>query len=138
MDIENNQKHYSEESFWEKIKKYGKKAGVSVVYSALLLFFTLQKPSTPAWAKNVILGALGYFILPVDLIPDMLPGGYADDGGALIGALITVAFYIDEEVKEKAKQRIRTWFGEASVEETNIVDEKLKRKDQDDDGELEI
>ncbi|PEO50494.1 hypothetical protein CN563_02685 [Bacillus sp. AFS026049] len=51
------------------MKKFGKKAGVKVVYVALLLFYTLQKPTTPVWAKTVIVGALGYFILPIDLIP---------------------------------------------------------------------
>ncbi|MBT2605311.1 DUF1232 domain-containing protein [Bacillus sp. ISL-53] len=60
--------NFSEDSFWKKIKKIGKKAGVKVVYVALLLFYTLQKPTTPVWAKTVIIGALGYFILPIDLI----------------------------------------------------------------------
>lgn len=119
---------FSEESFWEKVKKYGKKAGVSVVYAALLLFYTLQKKETPLWAKTVIIGALGYFIFPVDLIPDIAPGGYVDDFGGMIGALATVAMYIDEEVKEKARNRIRIWFGESAVSETILVDDKLNKK----------
>jgi uncharacterized membrane protein YkvA (DUF1232 family) len=137
MDITDNQEHFSEESFWQKIKKFGKKAGVSVVYTALLLFFALQNPLTPAWAKAIIIGALGYFILPMDLIADILPGGYADDGGALIGALLTVALYIDDDVKRKAKERIATWFGEDAIEETKIIDDKLNVKDNPDETELE-
>ncbi|MGJ3196969.1 DUF1232 domain-containing protein [Peribacillus castrilensis] len=43
------------------------------------MFYTLQKPTTPAWAKTVIVGALGYFILPIDLIPDLIPGGYTEE-----------------------------------------------------------
>ncbi|MCQ6280769.1 YkvA family protein [Bacillus sp. EB600] len=121
--------NFSEESFWDKVKKYGKKAGVSVVYVALLLFYTLQKKETPIWAKAVIIGALGYFISPIDLIPDMVPGGYTDDLGSMFGALVTIAMYIDESVKEKARERIRIWFGESAVSETNTVDDKLKKKE---------
>ena len=57
--------NFSEDSFWKKIKKIGKKAGVEVVYVALLLFYTLQKPTTPVWAKTVIIGAwdISYFRL---------------------------------------------------------------------------
>ncbi len=124
-------KNFSEESFWQKVKKYGKKAGVSVVYAALLLFYTLQKKETPLWAKTVIIGALGYFIFPVDLIPDIAPGGYADDFGGMFGALVTVAMFIDEEVKDKARDRIRTWFGDSAVSETNLVDDKLNKKRKD-------
>lgn len=120
--------NFSEDSFWDKVKKYGKKAGVSVVYVALLLFYTLQKKETPMWAKTVIIGALGYFIFPIDLIPDLAPGGYTDDFGSMFGALVTVAMFIDESVKEKARERIRIWFGESAVSETSTVDDRLNKK----------
>jgi len=35
-------KYYSEEKFWDKLKKFGKKAGANVVYAVLLLYYTLQ------------------------------------------------------------------------------------------------
>lgn len=128
-NIKKYSKHFSDDSFWEKVKKFGMKAGVSVIYTALLLYYTLQKPTTPAWAKTVIIGALGYFILPFDLIPDITPGiGYGDDLSALAGALLSVAMFIDEDVKAKAKERIVIWFGEAAMEEANKVDEKLNQK----------
>ncbi|WP_258833999.1 YkvA family protein [Peribacillus frigoritolerans] len=124
--------NFSEDSFWKKIQKFGKKAGVKVVYVALLLFYTLQKPTTPVWAKTVIIGALGYFILPIDLIPDLVPGGYTDDFSGLFGALITVSMFIDEEVKLNAKERIGIWFGESAISDTDSVDDKLNKKtDQD-------
>ncbi|WP_428908336.1 DUF1232 domain-containing protein [Niallia sp. Krafla_26] len=120
-------KHFSENSFWKKVKKFGKKAGVSVVYVSLLLFYTLKKPTTPAWAKTVILSALGYFILPLDLLPDLLPGGYTDDFSGLFGALVTVAMFIDEGSKNQAKERIKIWFGEDAIIDVKAVDEKLDR-----------
>jgi uncharacterized membrane protein YkvA (DUF1232 family) len=125
--------HYSDESFWGKIKKYGKKAGVNVVYTALLLYYTLIKPTTPAWAKGIIISALGYFILPVDLIPDLIPGGYVDDFSGLIGALLAVAMYIDDESKKLAKDRIETWFGSDALKDIEFIDEKLNKKDPEDD-----
>lgn len=106
-------KHFSEEKFWGKLAKFAKKAGASVVYAVLLLYFTLKKPEVPVKAKTTIIGALGYFILPIDLIPDMAVGiGFTDDLGALGIALIQVAMYIDEDTKQKAKQKLADWFGD--------------------------
>lgn len=66
------------------LKSLQKKAGSSVLYAVLLLYFTLQKPKVLVKAKTTIIGALGYFILPLDLIPDIALGvGYTDDLGDL-------------------------------------------------------
>ena len=64
-------RHFSNESFWEKVKRYALKAGSVVLRPALTLYFALQDEDTPAWAKAVIVGALGYFVFPMDAIPDM-------------------------------------------------------------------
>ncbi|WP_081707704.1 YkvA family protein [Bacillus massiliigorillae] len=118
------EKNYSEDKFWDKLKKYGKKAGSSVVYAVLLLYFTLQKPEVPAKTKAIIVGALGYFILPFDLIPDVALGvGFTDDLGALGIALLQVAMYIDDDIKEKAKVKLTDWFG--SQVDTTEIDTKL-------------
>ena len=79
---------------------------------ALTLFYCLQDRDTPTWAKGVIVGALGYLILPTDMIPDMIPGvGYGDDWGALVAALGTVAAYIKDEHKIKAQSQLERLFG---------------------------
>lgn len=119
-----SEKHYSDKKLWDKLKKYGKKAGGVVVYAVLLLYYTLQKPSIPVKTKAIILGALGYFILPTDLIPDFLPGiGYMDDLGALGAAIFQVATHVDQDIKDKAKAKINDWFGEEI--DTSMIDEKL-------------
>jgi len=111
-------KEYSDEGFWNKVKTVFKKAGIKVVYSALTLYYTYQKKDTPVWAKGVIIGALGYFISPIDAIPDITPGiGYADDIGVLLAAVATVGAYIDNEVKQYAKDKLRDWFGDFDEEE---------------------
>lgn len=58
---------YSEESFWEKIASSAKLAGREVIEKALVLYYCMQDPDTPAWATSVIVGALIYFISPVML-----------------------------------------------------------------------
>ena len=60
----------------------------------------------------MIVGALGYFIFPLDAIPDLVPvAGYADDLGVLAIALSSVAIHIDDNVKAKARQKIKDIFG---------------------------
>ncbi len=81
-------KHYSESSFWDKLLHYAKQAGREVVHKALILYYVGNDPATPVWAKGVIAAALGYFIFPIDAIPDLTPFiGYADDLGAIVAAM---------------------------------------------------
>lgn len=128
--IQGHKKHFSDKELWKKIQKFAKKAGSTVVYIVLLLYFTMMKPEVPLKVKATIAGALGYFILPVDLIPDVAAGvGFADDLGALTAALITIAMYIDEDVKKQAKEQLTKWFG--SDVDVSEVDEKLQGKDED-------
>jgi uncharacterized membrane protein YkvA (DUF1232 family) len=106
-------KDYSEESFWQKVKSFFKEAGADLIFLALKLYFTAQSPNTPAWAKAVIYSALGYFISPIDAIPDTIPlVGYSDDLGVLTLALATVVVYIDENVVSKATAKMKLWFGD--------------------------
>jgi len=106
-------KHYSDEGFWEKVKKYALIAGKEVIEKALWLYYAGLKESTPVWAKAVIVATLGYFIWPLDAIPDPTPVvGFADDLGALVAAVSTLAAYIDDEVREKTTTKLRNWFGD--------------------------
>lgn len=111
-DNKDYEKHYSDEGFWNKIKKYAKKAGKEVIEKALQLYYAAKNPDTPVWAKTTIYGALGYFISPIDLIPDITPVlGYTDDLGVIAAALAVVAKYIDDDVKRQASQKLEDWFG---------------------------
>lgn len=103
-------KKYSKESFWSKVKANALKAGREVIEKALMLFYGLQDDNVPTWAKGVIMAALGYFISPIDAVPDMLPGGFVDDLGVMVAALATVSVYLSEETKAKAKAKSKTMF----------------------------
>eukprot|EP01026_Neomeris_dumetosa_P004202 TRINITY_DN11124_c0_g1_i6.p2 TRINITY_DN11124_c0_g1~~TRINITY_DN11124_c0_g1_i6.p2 ORF type:complete len:108 (-),score=9.16 TRINITY_DN11124_c0_g1_i6:336-659(-) len=68
-----------------------------------------------------ILGALGYFLLPLDLIPDVFPAlGFTDDLGALILALSQITYFLNDDIKFEAKQKLADWFGE--YDEAVVVD----------------
>ena len=117
---------FSENKFWKKLKNYAVQAGQKTVYTSLLLYFAFKRRDTPAWAKRVVLGALGYFLSPIDGIPDLTPFlGYTDDLGVLSFGLVLIAGYINDEVRENARAKMIKWFGEINEEELNSVDDSL-------------
>lgn len=111
------EKEFSEDGLWEKIGSVAKKAGIKVVYYALLLFYALKSENVTMADKALIIGALGYFILPLDAIPDFLiPVGYGDDL-AVMWALIKKLDCIDEQVKSQAQEKLTEWFGDYDKKE---------------------
>ena len=111
-------KHFSEQKFWKKIGRVAKKAGVKLVYYALVLYYVLMSPDTPRKYKTVIIGALGYLILPFDFIADMFPFvGMVDDWAALLAAVAFVASSITDEIKIRAKLKVTEWFGAVDEKE---------------------
>lgn len=109
--IKEGEGKYSDKGFWRKTTKYAKKAGEKAIHPALKMYYSAQDSDTPTWAKTTIYGALGYFISPVDAIPDLTPiVGYTDDIGVLAGAIGVVATYIKDEHVEKAQETLNRWF----------------------------
>jgi len=121
-------KKYTENSLFNKIIKISQKAGINVIYAGLLLFYTLQKPFIPKWAKATITSALGYFILPIDVIPDFTPAiGYGDDLGVLALAVVAVAMFIDDKVKLKSKAKLINWFGEYDESVLEDIENRINK-----------
>ena len=103
---------YSGPRLWAKLRKASKVLGRNAVLTVLTLYHCLRDSDTPTWARGVIVGALGYLILPADLVPDIIPGaGYGDDWAALVGALGTVAAYVKDIHKVKAAAQTEKLFG---------------------------
>ena len=112
---------YNPSKLLEKLGKVAKKAGAKVVYAVLLLYYALLDGDVPLKDKAIVVGALGYFILPFDFIPDMLgPLGFSDDMGALILALKTIWCNITPKVKEQARQKLSEWFDEVDPEDLKL------------------
>ena len=120
-------KAFSDHKFWKRFPQLVKQAGLKAVYTALLLYNAYKRKETPVWARRIIMGALGYLIMPFDALPDITPiVGYTDDLGVLGLGLVTVAAYVNDEVRQKSRQQLTQWFGtdvdEADLEE---VDKQL-------------
>lgn len=110
QNIEKYQSEYTESGLWEKIKDAITSAGEKLVYNALLLYYTAQSPQTPAKHKAAIYGALGYFILPTDIIPDILPGvGYTDDLTAILSVIALVSINLTDQIKSQAREKLKSW-----------------------------
>ena len=88
----------------------------------LLLYYVLMDDATPTKYKAMIMGALGYFILPVDVLPDFVPMvGYSDDLAALSGVLYAVIKSVSPQIKAQAKAKLTDWFGAYNEEEIKDV-----------------
>lgn len=123
LEKEEYKKEYNEKNFFDKLKKVLKVVGVKGVYMLLLLYNTLQRKDIPPKEKSIIIGALGYFILPLDALPDITPiVGYSDDIFALGMAILKVMPYIDDEMKEKSREQIMKWFKIPESELNLLID----------------
>ena len=113
LPIHNTESHYSDENYWNKVKKYGKQAGQLTVYYSLLLFYAAKSPAVPKSTKLIILGALSYLIFPIDLIPDFIPAvGLVDDASVIAAAVYKVISHIDADMKLKAKVKLEKLLGD--------------------------
>lgn len=114
----NDRKQVSEKRLIGKLHQSLKLVGQEAAYHALVLFYTLQSPNTPAWCKTVVLGSLGYFISLVDGIPDLTPIlGYTDDVALMAATIATISAHISPEIEAKAKAKQEQLFGSAAPEE---------------------
>jgi len=111
VNLDTYENSYSEGSFWEKVKNSGKKIGIKPLYIALLLYYSLSKASL--MNKALIIGSLGYFISPIDLIPDYIPFlGLSDDVAFLMFTYYKINSIIDDEIRDNAKKKIKSIFGD--------------------------
>lgn len=118
---ERYRKQYSDETFFRKLKRYAKIVGAKVVYPAMLLHYLLKSDEVPLRIKLILTAALGYFILPIDFIPDFAPLiGFSDDLGVLLLVLKQLASYVTPEIKKQAREQLNKWFG---IYDLKIIDE---------------
>lgn len=107
--------------FLEKIAKIAKRAGAKLVYVSMILYYTLQSDKVSIKDKAIIVGALGYLISPIDVIPDAIPiVGLTDDLAVLLYVLNKIG-NVSEEIKEKAKSKLSKWFDEDEIEEIDEI-----------------
>ena len=113
---------FSQTDLTEKIARIAKRAGSKLVYAALILYYTLQSDKVSAANKAMIIGALGYLISPLDVMPDAIPiAGLADDLGVLIFVLKKVWTDIDPSIQERSKEKLSKWFDEDEIAEIDDI-----------------
>ena len=112
--------NYSYESFNHKVKRFGKKMGGKLLFNVYVLYYVLKSKDVPIKVKAEIIGALGYVIVPLDLIPDFIPvAGFADDLAAITFAVQVARAHITPDIQQKAEQKILEIFG--SLEECELA-----------------
>lgn len=120
---------FTDNAFVEKISRIAKRAGAKLVYAALLLYYTLQSDNVSLKDKAIIIGALGYLISPIDVMPDAIPiAGLGDDLAVLVYVLSKVWGDVNDEIKVKAHTKLRQWFDD---DEINAVDDGLFKDNPD-------
>ena len=116
---------FTNSDFVEKISKIAKRAGSKLVYAALILYYTLQSDKISVKDKAILIGALGYLVSPLDVIPDAIPiAGLGDDLAVLIYVLNKVWGNVSEDIKAKAKDKLSKWFDEDEIAEINTLFDK--------------
>ena len=109
---------FSPSDFVDKVARVAKRAGAKLVYAALILYYTLQSDKVSTTDKALIVGALGYMISPRDAVPDAIPIiGLTDDLTVLVFVLKKVWGNVEDEIKDKARQRLTKWFDEDEIKE---------------------
>ena len=100
-----------ERSFWDKMRKYIRR--VPFVEEAVAGYYCAIDPATPLQVKAVLFGALAYFVLPIDIVPDIMPWlGFTDDAAVLYAAIRTVAPHIKNSHRAQARTAIDRMSGE--------------------------
>lgn len=114
--IEGQDKQYSDKKFLNKVKGFGGGLGLKALQAASTLFVALKSPDMPKANKLIVLGALGYFILPLDVVADFLPlVGLTDDAFVILAALAKVYTSITDEMKIEADEWIENTLGSKAV-----------------------
>ena len=117
-DFMSHANKFSQSEFVEKISRIAKRAGAKLVYAALILYYTLQSDHVSKTDKAIIIGALGYMISPLDVIPDAIPiAGLTDDLAVLLYVLKKVWTDIDPAIVEQAKGKLSKWFDDEEINE---------------------
>jgi len=99
------------QGFWPKIRRVASR--VPFAADALSVWWCARDPETPTAAKGVMLAALAYFVLPTDVIPDVLAGiGFTDDAAVFAALLAVVGKNVKARHREAARAFLKRLAGE--------------------------
>ena len=91
--------------FWPKLRRTAGR--IPFAEELATAYYCALDPTTPTRVRGVLLAALAYFVLPADMIPDILAGlGFTDDASVAMAALSIVAAHVRPGHKAKARQAL--------------------------------
>jgi uncharacterized membrane protein YkvA (DUF1232 family) len=103
-----------EEGFWPKFRRVASR--LPFAEDLLAAYYAAVDPATPRRVRAALFGALAYFVLPVDMIPDIIVGlGFTDDAAVLAAALRTLAAHVRPDHRERARQALMETAGGRSA-----------------------
>lgn len=106
-----------ERKFWDKLRKYIRH--LPFVGDLIAAYYCAMDAATPLHVKAALFGALAYFIMPIDLVPDAIAWvGFTDDAAMLYAALRIVAPHIKDDHRRQAKVAIDRLAGDISASPT--------------------
>lgn len=124
-------RHYNENSLFRKIRRFAGIAGSKVIYPVLILYYIMMDSGTSIVTKMSIAAALGYFIFPLDALPDLTPIiGYGDDFAILVFTLSRISSSVTDEIKQKAKARITEWFPGINDDEIAKIESEIAEEEK--------
>lgn len=118
MNLDKITEKYDFDQLLEKIKDCGKALGRTSMRPVLSLYFVLKSPDTPLSDKLLVVSALSYLVLPVDLISARrLPVlGWIDEMAAVTIAYKKVKRHITPEIESEVDNILEKWFPELKYE----------------------
>jgi len=101
------------DQLWQYIKEYASKAGCEATRVVLELYYVMKSPQTPAVDKTIIIAALGYQLLPNDLMSRKKFGwlGLIDNGVTLAIAYNRVKKRVTPQIEAQVSAILNQWFG---------------------------
>jgi uncharacterized membrane protein YkvA (DUF1232 family) len=94
-----------ERDFWQKLKATCRK--IPFIDDLASVYYCAMDPATPLQTKAILFGALAYFVLPFDVVPDFIAVlGFADDAAVLYAAIRSVLPHIKPEHRVRAKEAL--------------------------------
>lgn len=92
----------SERRFFKKLRRFATQ--IPFAEDLLAAYYCALDRDTPAYVRGVLLGAIAYFVLPADMIPDFLAGlGFTDDTSVIAAALAAVGAHIQPRHRSRAR-----------------------------------
>src|SRR5919108_3002927 len=95
-----------EKRFWTKVRRVV--ARIPFAEDLVAAYYCALDRDTPGYVRATLLGAVAYFVMPADLVPDFLAGlGFTDDATVIAAAIAAVGRHLEPRHRERARERLQ-------------------------------